>query len=435
MKARTTLGGVALALVLTMLPVAADGHGHYNGRVKIDVSESNGMYTLTDPTRPGLSCSRPGSAPLPAGVVIGNGQPGDPTTACVDVLYGAQRMSDMLRDWLGRNGINGTGRSFPACVASPVGCPVPFPSFPDRQRFLTSLDLVGHQYGHGVYATTPGGTGSGNESGGLLEGAGDILGTLTEAYTANPNDPPDYEIGEETGPPLRIMYQPSRVSGHPDCYGPQIPATEPTAAAGPLNHWFYLLAEGSNPGGGKPASPVCPGGPATVTGIGLEKAGKIFMSALNRKTSNWRYTGARVATVQAVLQLYSPAECAAVKSAWSAAAVPAQPAEPACLTLPDDCTIALNPPSAIARPGTSVTTTLATQGNGQILQLSVSGLPPGIIVTITPSTIVCGQPAQLTLTLAASVAPGTYPITLTVSTASGDRSATFILTVITESAS
>ncbi|WP_157244781.1 M4 family metallopeptidase [Nonomuraea typhae] len=429
MKARTTLGGVALALVLTMLPVAADGHGHYNGLVKIDVSESNGTYTLTDPTRPGLRCSRPGNAPLPAGVVIGNGQPRDTTTACVDVLYGAQRMSDMLRDWLGRNGINGTGGSFPACVASSVGCPVPFPLSPNLRGFLTSLDLVGHQYGHAVYATTPGGTGSGNESGGLLEGTSDILGTLTEAYTANPNDPPDYEIGEEAGPPLRIMYQPSRVSGHPDCYGPQIPATEPHAAAGPLNHWFYLLAEGSNPGGGKPASPICAGGPATVTGIGLEKAGKIFMGALYRKTSNWRYTSARTAAVQAALQQYGPSECAAVKSAWSAAGVPAQPTEPACLTLPDECTISLNPASATALPGTSVTTTIATHGNGRIAQLSLRGLPAGMTGIITPTTITCGQSAQLTLTIAASVPPGTYALTLTATTASGERSTTFTLTV------
>ena len=42
------------------------------------------------------------------------------------------------------------------------------------------------------------------------------------------------------------------------------------AAAGPGNHWFYLLAEGSNPTNGQPASPTCNG--STVTGIGIQKA-------------------------------------------------------------------------------------------------------------------------------------------------------------------
>ena len=44
--------------------------------------------------------------------------------------------------------------------------------------------------------------------------------------------------------PIRYMYNPSLV-GDPNCYSSSIPNTEAHAAAGPLNHWFYLLAEGT----------------------------------------------------------------------------------------------------------------------------------------------------------------------------------------------
>ena len=52
------------------------------------------------------------------------------------------------------------------------------------------------------------------------------------------------------------MYNPSAV-GDPNCYSSSIPGTEVHAAAGPGNHWFYLLAQGTNPAGGsRPARPA-----------------------------------------------------------------------------------------------------------------------------------------------------------------------------------
>ena len=67
-------------------------------------------------------------------------------------------------------------------------------------------------------------------------------------------------------------------------------------------------------------SPICSGGPASVTGIGIQKAGKIFMGALNRKTSTWRYANVRSASLAAVVELYGAAstECATTKAAWNA---------------------------------------------------------------------------------------------------------------------
>lgn len=89
----------------------------------------------------------------------------------------------------------------------------------------------------------------------------------------------------------------------------------------PQNHWFYLLAEGSNPGGGKPSSPTCNN--STVTGIGTWKAGEIFYHSLLRKTSGWSYAKSRVATMQAAMDLYSNrcTEFDTVKAAWDAVSV------------------------------------------------------------------------------------------------------------------
>src|SRR5690606_4295502 len=200
----------------------------------------------------------------------------------------------------------------------------------------TSTDVVAHENGHAVFSTTPGGAGggNGNEKGGMNESAGDIFGALTEHYLNEPSDldPPDYLVGEEIdlvgSGPIRNMYDPSAL-GDPNCYSSSIPRTEVHAAAGPQNHWFYLLAEGSNPSDG-PASPTCDG--STVTGIGVQKAGQIFMGGLNRKVTNWSHARARVETINAAIELFpgSAAECEAVKAAWSAINVPQQSGEHTC---------------------------------------------------------------------------------------------------------
>lgn len=80
----------------------------------------------------------------------------------------------------------------------------------------------------------------------MNEATGDIFGALTEAYAANPNDPADFTVGEEADlvgdGPIRYMYNPS-LAGDPNCWSSNIKNTEVHAAAGPLNHWFYLLSQ------------------------------------------------------------------------------------------------------------------------------------------------------------------------------------------------
>ena len=100
-------------------------------------------------------------------------------------------------------------------------------------------------------------------------------------------------------------------------------------SSGVANHFFFLLAEGTNSSYGK--SPTCVAGntrvatgTGTLTGIGRDKAAKIWYRALDLYfTSSTSYPNARVHTLRAAGDLYgvgSP-EHAAVARAWSAVSV------------------------------------------------------------------------------------------------------------------
>ncbi|MEV6032553.1 M4 family metallopeptidase [Nonomuraea sp. NPDC052116] len=422
---------------------AGTGNGYYYGQVTIGTSGSGSSYSMTDTSRPGIQCGgQNGSAYTGTDDAWGNAGGTNLETACVDALYSVQREWDMLRDWLGRSGINGSGRGFPARVgladvnAYWNGSYTNFGHSQDNARQATPIDVVAHEFGHAIFQTTPGGAGSGNENGGINEGTGDIFGALTEAYAANPNDPADYLVGEEVDlvgdGPIRNMYNPSAL-GDPNCYSSSIPSTEVHAAAGPLNHWFYLLAEGNNPGGGKPSSPICSGGPSSVTGVGIQNAGKIYMGALARKTSSWRYTNIRAASVAAAIELFgaNSAQCNTTKAAWSAVSVAAASGEPACGTSTSDFSISLSPTSGSAAPGGSATATVGTQttsGSAQTVTLSASGLPSGTTASFSPSSVTSGNSSTLTLSVGSSTAAGTYNITVT-GTGSTSHTATYALTV------
>src|SRR3954452_20604906 len=236
----------------------------------------------------------------------------------------------MLSAWLGRNGMNGSGGWVPIRVglndvnAYYDGTQVQIGHRQGTTEWIGSIDVVAHEFGHGVDDKTPGGI----SGGGTQEFVADTFGAATEWYANIPADSPDYLVGEEVNlvgqGPIRNMYNPSAV-GDPNCYSSSIPNAEVHAAAGPGDHWFVLLSLGS---GGSPNVPTC--NSSTVTGLGIQKAIRIMYNAMLMKTSSSSYLKYRTWTLTAAKNLY-PGSCTefnTVKAAWDAVSVPAQSGDP-----------------------------------------------------------------------------------------------------------
>ncbi|HXH80162.1 M20/M25/M40 family metallo-hydrolase [Nocardioides sp.] len=428
----------------------ATGNGNHNGQVRFTTTGSGSSYSMTSTATSGLKCGgQSGTVYTDADNAWGNGSGTDLPTACVDAMYAGEQEAFMLKEWANRDGVDGSGSFFPSRVglnevnAFWNGQYANFGKNQAGTKQVTPIDVVAHEYGHGVFQFSgSGGGGSGAEMGGMNESTGDILGAATECYAAAkfPSSPDkcDYEVGEMVNlvgqGPIRIMSDPSKL-GDPNCATQITSSTEVHAAAGPQNHWFYLLAEGSNPANGQPTSPICSGGPTTITGIGIQKATNIFVNGLQRKTSTWNHKAARVATLNAAKTLY-PSSCVefnAVKNAWLGAGVPVQTGEPTCsVTTPtNDYSVSLSPASGSVQPGASVSATVNTQttaGSAQSVSFSTSGLPSGATVSFNPTSVQTGSSSSMAIQTAASTPTGTYTVTVT---ASGNpiKTATYSLAV------
>jgi Zn-dependent metalloprotease len=192
-----------------------------------------------------------------------------------------------------------------------------------------SLDMVGHEYAHGVSRALAGSFPASGEPAGINEATSDIFGTMVEFYaneisTPTLEDPADYLHGEEVFAPnaLRYQQQPSLDGVSPDCYSPGIAnLADPHLVAGPANHFFYLLAEGTG-AGQFGTSPTCNG--SDVLGIGRDKAAEIWYHALDAYfVGNESYAQARTHTLLAAKDLYGACstEWFAVAKAWGGAGV------------------------------------------------------------------------------------------------------------------
>ncbi|TDP95148.1 M4 family metallopeptidase [Labedaea rhizosphaerae] len=329
-----------------------DGQSLYSGTVALRTTASGGSYQLKDPTR---GNTYTGDAQNKTDVCIliicivrapatlftdadnhwGNGTTTDRATAAVDAQYGTDTTWDFYLNTFGRQGIGADGKGSynrvhygsnyvnafwdDNCFCMTYGDGDGVQAGP-----LTSLDVTGHEMSHGVTSRTAGLTYSG-ESGGLNEATSDIMGTMVEFSAANANDPGDYLIGEKAfkdRPALRYMDKPSKDGASADCWSSSVKNLDVHYSSGVANHFFYLASEGSGAktiNGVAYDSPACDG--STVTGIGRDKAAKIWYRALTvYMTSSTNYAGARTATLSAATDLYGAAspEYASVAAAWSA---------------------------------------------------------------------------------------------------------------------
>ncbi|HUR36160.1 MAG TPA: M4 family metallopeptidase [Vicinamibacterales bacterium] len=322
------------------------GYGFFNGTVSLTTNSITGGFELRDPSRGGqntrdMNNRQNGNATIftDSDNSWGTGALSNRQTVGVDAQYGTAQTWDYYKLVHSRNGIANDGKgaynrvhygrnynnAFWSdscfCMTYGDGDGITFNPF-------DSLDVAGHEMSHGVTSRSAKLTYSG-ESGGLNEGTSDIFGTAVEFYAANPNDVGDYLIGEKLyksgTKALRSMIQPSTDGASADCWYSGVGSLNVHYSSGVANHFFYLLAEGTQ--FGSPSKTCAAGntrvatGTGTVAAIGRPSAEEIWYRALTTyMTSGTNYAGARTATLNAAKDLFgagSPQQ-SAVAAAWSA---------------------------------------------------------------------------------------------------------------------
>jgi Zn-dependent metalloprotease len=327
---------------------AGTGKTLYSGNVALTTNSISGGYEMRDPTRGNTytvnmkNRTSGTTVATDADNIWGNNTTSDVNSAIADAQYGTNVTWDYYKNVHGRNGIanNGAGsynrvhysRNYAnAFWSDSCFCMTYGDGDGTSLRSLVSLDVAGHEMSHGVTSRTANLTYSG-ESGGLNEATSDIFGTMVEFYANNANDAGDYLIGEKvmiSRSFLRSMIKPSADGASADCWYSGLGSLDVHYSSGVANHFYFLLAEGTNSAYG--SSPTCVAGNTRVatgtgslTGIGRAAAEKIWYRALTTKfTSNTNYAGARSGTIAAANELYGAgsAQANAVAAAWSAVGV------------------------------------------------------------------------------------------------------------------
>ncbi len=332
-----------------------NGKSQYSGAVSLNTNSVAGGFELRDLTRPvsvgnavynlNHSTSGTGTIYINTNNTWGDGlnfkEDPEPTTsangqtAAVDAAYGLQAAWDMYKNVFGRNGVNGQG--------SPVYARVHYDNAFDNAFYsdscmcitygdgtklqtLTSLDVAAHEFSHGVCSTTAGLIYN-KESGGLNEANSDIMGAMAEFYMRGANGTgsviPDtggtWTQGEQITTPafplkMRFLYKPSKDGNSADAWSPTLQNLNVHYSSGPMNRAFYFLSQGATKTG-ETATTYLPDG---MTGIGNDKAAKIWFRALTvYMTPDTNYAGARIASIQAVRDLF-PVSGAEEIAVWNA---------------------------------------------------------------------------------------------------------------------
>ncbi len=261
-------------------------------------------------------------------------------TAAVNAMWGLANTYDMLKNVLGWHSLDGQNTS--TYIAAHVNtaydnayysdtCKCMFIGDSSSFNSLGSIDVVGHEMGHGVTASTSNLLYFG-ESGGLNESSSDIAGEVVEAYARAggsgetiPAAGNDWVLGKEiskNGTPLRWMYKPSKDGSSPDAWSTSLKRLDVHYSSGPNNRMFYFLAQGSKADKDSDYfSKYLVGKPAAMTGIGTDKAYKIWFKASTTKfTAVTNYKDARAKMIAAAQELYgmNSREALAVQRAYAA---------------------------------------------------------------------------------------------------------------------
>lgn len=287
-----------------------------------------------------------------------------------DAHWGAEMVYDYWKNVHNRLSYDGQNAKIKSYIHSGVGYDNAFwngtamtygdGSYPAPGGFkpLTSLDVCGHEIGHGVCSFTSDLVYA-RESGAMNEALSDIWAACVEYYAIKKIDPSlsavykPFYIGEQISPdparPLRRMDSP-QAEGNPDTYGGKFwtkqPGCTPTLAndqcgvhnnSGVLNKWFYLIAVGSGAGSGPDAAfagaddgitdsvaGVHPAYTYSVKGMGFSLAEKVTYLMETMLTSTATFAEARTVSIAAASQI-GGGPCSAltetITNAWYAVGV------------------------------------------------------------------------------------------------------------------
>jgi Zn-dependent metalloprotease len=320
--------------------VTTTGRSQYSGEVSLGSMLTDCGYVLSDPTRAHNSTRNLGGRLDGKGSLFNSAEPswGDGEnydsgrswtslngqTAAVDAHYGLQTTWDFYKNILGRNGIDGKGRSATNLVHYAHHFDNAFwdddcfcMTYGDGSSFktLTAIDVVGHEVSHGLCSATADLEYIG-ESGGLNEASSDIFGTMIKCYSRGakakgPKVPAEgavWSIGEDLQTPdfphpIRYMDKPSRDGFSPDAWSPALEDLNVHFASGPMNRAFYFLSQGASADPKSDAySKYLPKG---MKGIGNDKALRIWWRTLStRLTPTSRYLDARRGAIQSAKEIY-----------------------------------------------------------------------------------------------------------------------------------
>ncbi|SFB88430.1 M4 family metallopeptidase [Massilia yuzhufengensis] len=357
--------------------VVGVGKSQYNGEVPINTKLVNGSYQMLDPERGkggafGAMAITNANNSSSAGKIYSNAtniwgdgkqfvEGGSTTgpngqTAAVNAMWGLMNTYDAHKNVF--NWLSLDGKDTATYIAAHVNRGYDNAYYSDTCRCmfigdgtyftsLGSIDVIGHEMGHGITAATSDLVYTG-ESGGLNESSSDISGEVVEAYARAggkgdkfPEEGNDWVLGAEisrNGTPLRWMYRPSKDGSSPDAWSTSLRRLDVHYSSGPNNRMFYFLARGSQADkAGDYYSKYLVKQPSAMTGIGTDKAFRIWFHANTSKfTSSTNYADARAKMILSAEELYGKdsKEAVAVQRAYAAINVGADLDEPGAVATP-----------------------------------------------------------------------------------------------------
>ncbi|WP_426209541.1 M4 family metallopeptidase [Massilia sp. TWP1-3-3] len=342
--------------------VVGTGKSQYNGSVPINTTLSGTTYSMKDASR-GTGGTYGGMAITNANhttsagsiytnttntwgdglqyVAGGSTTNANGQTAAVNAMWGLMNTYDTLKNVLGWSSLDGNNTA--TYIAAHVNTAYDNAYYSDTCKCmfigdggtgfnsLGSIDVIGHEMGHGVTDATSGLIYDG-ESGGLNESNSDITGEMVEAYaraggtgTSIPATGNDWMMGKEIakdGQPLRWLYKPSLDGSSPNAWSSSISGIDVHLSSGPNNRMFYFLSQGSNAtSSSNYYSQYLTKQPLAMTGIGNDKAFRIWFKANTTLfTASTNYADARTKVLAAANSLYGAGskESIAVQRAYAA---------------------------------------------------------------------------------------------------------------------